>query len=164
MNKKLERDTRAGALAGVCAGLANYLAIDKTWIRLAFVLSVVFSSFLNLGFLGPLLYIILWIVLPVRERFMPPVGPFDVDYRMHNESAEPSEPIPTHLQEPKRDNSDRKTAGLILLVIGVFFLLAQTNLFAWRDLIQFWPVVLIISGLVMIFQSFNRRVDDDPGL
>jgi phage shock protein C len=47
-------------IAGVCAGLAEYLDIDVTLARVGYVL----LSILSAGFPGTLLYIILWIVMP----------------------------------------------------------------------------------------------------
>jgi len=61
--KKLMRDERRKILGGVCAGLAHYFNIDPVWPRLLFALLV-------LGSYGGLLivYIILWIVLPVSNE------------------------------------------------------------------------------------------------
>lgn len=143
MEQKLQRNTRAGAMAGVCAGLAEYFNVDKGWVRLIFILSVVFSSLLNLGFLGPVAYIVLWIILPVKKDFIfqpAQAAPHDVIDRIQ-----------------KRNKNDRKTAGSILLVVGFFFLLFQLNLFYWRDLAKFWPVIFIILGISMIFSSFSPR-------
>src|SRR5579859_2171500 len=59
--KKLVRDQSRKVLGGVCAGLAHYFGIDPVWPRLIFAL-------LTLGYGGGLLvYIILWIVLPVES-------------------------------------------------------------------------------------------------
>ncbi|RKD90608.1 PspC domain-containing protein [Mangrovibacterium diazotrophicum] len=49
-------------LAGVLAGIAEYLDMDPTIVRIIFVLLAVFSA----GFPGLLLYIILWIVIPEK--------------------------------------------------------------------------------------------------
>lgn len=59
-SKKLFRDERRKILGGVCAGLAHYFNIDPVWPRVLFALLV-------LGSYGSLLllYIILWIALPV---------------------------------------------------------------------------------------------------
>jgi phage shock protein PspC (stress-responsive transcriptional regulator) len=54
--KKLER--KAGKLLGVCAGIADYLDVDATVIRLAFVLLFFFAG----G--GVLLYLILALIMP----------------------------------------------------------------------------------------------------
>lgn len=48
-------------IAGVCGGIAEYLGIDPTLVRIAYVLMVLFAGF------GILLYVILWIVMPKSE-------------------------------------------------------------------------------------------------
>lgn len=54
--KKLER--KAGKLLGVCAGIGEYLDLDPTVVRLAFVLLFFFAG----G--GILLYLILALIMP----------------------------------------------------------------------------------------------------
>jgi phage shock protein C len=56
--KKLMRSTSNKMLAGVAAGVAKYLDLDPSLIRVAFVILAL------LGGPGILLYIILWIVMP----------------------------------------------------------------------------------------------------
>ncbi|MFC6998690.1 PspC domain-containing protein [Rufibacter roseus] len=66
--KRLYRDVNRKVLAGVAAGIANYLQTDPLWIRLAFVFLVIgmpFSGGIS-GF-GVLLYIVCWIALPKSE-------------------------------------------------------------------------------------------------
>ncbi len=46
-------------IAGVCAGLADYFDIDPTIVRVVWLLAVLCAG------TGLLLYIILWIVLPL---------------------------------------------------------------------------------------------------
>ncbi|MDE6256119.1 MAG: PspC domain-containing protein [Muribaculaceae bacterium] len=60
--KRLYRDSRNGMIGGVCAGLAEYLNVDVTWVRLVAV-GLCFISLSTLAFA----YIILWIVLPNAE-------------------------------------------------------------------------------------------------
>ncbi len=64
-SKKLYRDNRRKILGGVCAGLAHYFNIDPVWPRVLFALLI-------LGSYGGLilLYIILWIALPVSEELI----------------------------------------------------------------------------------------------
>lgn len=59
--RKLMRDKDDRILGGVCSGLGHYLGIEARWIRLAFLLLFVFWG------TGLLLYIILWIVMPVAK-------------------------------------------------------------------------------------------------
>jgi len=58
---RLYRDTEHGLLAGVCAGIADYVGAERIVIRLAFVVALVF-------FVVPaaLAYILLAIALPKR--------------------------------------------------------------------------------------------------
>ena len=58
MDRKLYRAEEGKMIAGVCAGLAEYFAIDPTLVRLAWVL------FCALGGSGVLAYIIAAIVMP----------------------------------------------------------------------------------------------------
>ncbi len=59
---RLYRDTGDKFIGGVCSGLANYLNLDPTIVRILFAI-VTFGGF---G-MGILLYIILWIVLPPKD-------------------------------------------------------------------------------------------------
>lgn len=60
MSKKLYRSNRNKMLAGVCGGLAEYLNLDPTVVRLGWVL---FSSFWGSGILA---YIIAAIIIPTE--------------------------------------------------------------------------------------------------
>ena len=61
MDKKLTK-SKNKMVAGVCAGLAEYLGWDVTIVRAVYAVLSVFS----VGFPGLLLYIILAIVMPNR--------------------------------------------------------------------------------------------------
>ena len=43
--KKLRRPRTGRMLAGVCAGIANYFALDPTVIRVVYTLATVFTAF-----------------------------------------------------------------------------------------------------------------------
>lgn len=62
MERKLRRSNDQ-MIAGVCAGIAEYLGLDATLVRVAYVILSVLSA----GFPGTLLYIILWMIMP-REN------------------------------------------------------------------------------------------------
>lgn len=63
-NKKLYRNTNDQMLAGVCSGLADYLDLDVTIVRLIFV------ALFFMGGNGFLIYIILWIITPVKPSYI----------------------------------------------------------------------------------------------
>ena len=55
-------------IGGVCAGLANYFVLDPTLVRLIFVLMLLFGGH------GLLIYLILWVVMPLEgEHTNPPI-------------------------------------------------------------------------------------------
>lgn len=72
VKKRLCRDMREGKIAGVCSGLGNFFDVDPSIFRLIFVFLSIFGGlFRHSGgksavlFAFPLLYIILWICMPV---------------------------------------------------------------------------------------------------
>jgi phage shock protein PspC (stress-responsive transcriptional regulator) len=56
--RRLTRSNTDRIIAGVAGGVANYLDVDPTLVRLGFVLLVL------VGGVSPLLYLLLWAVLP----------------------------------------------------------------------------------------------------
>ena len=58
--KRLVRVHEKKVIGGVCTGLARYFNIDVSKVRLAWVL---FSLF---GGSGILIYLVLWLILPLR--------------------------------------------------------------------------------------------------
>ena len=56
-DKKLSRSNNK-MIGGVCAGIADYLGLDPTIVRIGWVLMLFFAGF------GILLYLILWIIMP----------------------------------------------------------------------------------------------------
>ncbi len=61
--KRLMRASKDRMIAGVCSGLAHYFGIDPTLVRLGFLIALLAAG------TGPLLYIILWIVMPASDSF-----------------------------------------------------------------------------------------------
>ena len=61
MDKQLRRSRSNKVIAGVCGGLAEYFGIDAVLIRIVFLLLVFAAG------VSPLLYIILWIVMPQAD-------------------------------------------------------------------------------------------------
>ncbi len=58
--KRLVRVEEGKMIAGVCTGLAQYLGVDVTIVRLLFALLTLFVG----G--GVLLYLILWLIMPME--------------------------------------------------------------------------------------------------
>jgi phage shock protein PspC (stress-responsive transcriptional regulator) len=67
VQKRLMRSRIDKKIGGVCAGLADYFDIDPTIVRVVWLLAIF------LGGTGGLLYIVLWIVLPLAPVTVPVV-------------------------------------------------------------------------------------------
>jgi len=63
--KKLTRSRSDVKIAGVCGGLAKYLDMDPTLVRLVWVMLAIFVGW---GVIG---YIIAWIILPEEPAPLP---------------------------------------------------------------------------------------------
>ena len=121
-------------IGGVCSGLANYFSVDVAIVRVIFALALLcFST-------GFWLYLILWIVMPAST-----MGSTQ-EYVEVNDEGQP-------IQEKPRNNS--MTAGLVLIVAGGCFLLANlVPQFNWRML---WPIALIALGVYLIIPSKDKK-------
>ena len=60
MSRPLMRSRRNRMIAGVVAGLADYLGMDPTLARIIYVV----VSVLSVAFPGILVYVICWILMP----------------------------------------------------------------------------------------------------
>ncbi|MDR1465221.1 MAG: PspC domain-containing protein [Oscillospiraceae bacterium] len=76
MQKKLYRSRTNKSIAGVCGGLAAYLNMDVSVVRILYAVLSLFTS----GFPGLLLYVILWAVVPEEpegyEGYQPGQPPY----------------------------------------------------------------------------------------
>ncbi|MCI5664424.1 MAG: PspC domain-containing protein [Mediterranea sp.] len=63
MEKKLTRSVSDKMLGGVCGGLAEYLGLDSTMVRLGYA----FLSLFTAAFPGIMLYIVACIIIPKKS-------------------------------------------------------------------------------------------------
>lgn len=66
LNAPLRRSRRNRMIAGVVAGLADYLGIDITLARILFVVLSVCST----AFPGVLVYVLFWIFTPQEDDYV----------------------------------------------------------------------------------------------
>ena len=59
----LQRSQNKRILAGVCAGIADWLGWGPTTVRILFVAASVLSA----AFPGIIVYLIMWVLMPLRE-------------------------------------------------------------------------------------------------
>jgi phage shock protein PspC (stress-responsive transcriptional regulator) len=60
--RRLTRSTTDRRIAGVCGGLAEYLNVDPTVVRILFLIAIIVGS------LGLWAYLIIWLVAPEDNR------------------------------------------------------------------------------------------------
>lgn len=128
-------------IAGVCGGIAEYLDIDPTLVRLAFVALVFLGGF------SIILYIAAAILMPIASLTVP--------------EPKPATPLPLVSQWLAL------FFGIVLVLIGLSWLGALAVGFAlpdiWNSLrLLFrvsWPLLLVLVGaaIVVIAASSRRR-------
>lgn len=95
MDKKLTRISDGKMIAGVCTGLAKYLNMDVSLVRIIMVLLTVFTS------TGLIIYLVVWLVAPedksghtgvddLKEQFG--TKPQGQSYDTYQPPAEPQDP------------------------------------------------------------------------
>ncbi len=175
MEKKLFRNEHDKMIAGIASGLADYLQVEVTIIRLLFVLSTIFMAGAGL-----IAYIIIWIIVPVNHDPATRFTKFNDYFNSNNQNASPfgsgstqtnwSQPVnertgktPFETQPDfkfnKANDTGRTVGGLFLLVIGCFFLMRELDLIPdWFRLRNFWPLIFIVLGISIIAKA--RRKND----
>jgi phage shock protein C len=167
MEKKLQRDEHNKMIAGVCAGLAEYLSVDITIIRIAFLLALIFHGG---GFLA---YIIFWIAMPkkiygfnnrgfnnagpgpVADYTVPPQSGAPVDYSVPNPygSFTPPQQGAPFVMPPKKKSNASIIVGVALVAFGSFFLLDNFNILPDWDFDRLWPLIFVAAGGILVFSK-----------
>jgi len=186
MEKKLFRNEHDKMIAGVASGLADYMQVEVTIVRLLLVLSTIFMAGAGL-----IAYIIMWIIVPVNNdpavRFTkfndyfnnnnpntPPFGntnPFGTtpgtgntnwSQPINETEKKPFETQPDFGKMNKSSDAGRTVAGLLLLVIGCIFLMRELDFipdwFTIRNFFKFmWPLIFIALGISIIAKSKRKN-------
>jgi len=98
MMKRLFRSKSDVMIAGVCSGIAKFMEVDPTAVRLAFVL------LLFVGGGGLWIYLVLWIIMPLE-----PTEPADsVDVKEKAEPVEKKKVEATKPAAPPKAGSAKK--------------------------------------------------------
>ncbi len=184
MEKRLYRNEHDKILSGVSSGLAEYLGYDVLLIRILFVLSVPFTG--GIGLLAYIvMWIVLPVNNDPAARFskfneyfqkqgVPPTDPmFNSANAFSNpsnsfertkwntENAGPNFTMPNQPNfnaAPKGNDTGRTIAGLVLIVLGCFFL-AKKFFFipAWFSIFKLWPLVIVAIGISLIFRNKRKN-------
>jgi phage shock protein C len=155
VKSRLERSAANRVISGVCGGIAEYLAIDATLVRVVFVGLALF------GGVGLLLYIVLLVLMPLPGQpapfttSTPPPAAADTTARMEGDSTAtpPATVVPVdpavHAAEAERR---RMAAGYLLIGLGIVFLLSNAGAFRFVQWQFLWPLVLIGIGVLFLVQ------------
>ena len=156
MKSRLERSTANRVIGGVCGGIAEYLAVDPTLVRVVFV----FTAFITAG-LFVLAYIVLLVLMPQPGQPAPftstpppstaadTTAPMDAGFApTASATVAPVDPAVQAAEAERR----RMAFGYVLIAIGVAFLLSNAGVFRFVQWQFLWPVVLIGIGVLFLVQ------------
>jgi phage shock protein C len=156
LKSRLERSNTNRVIGGVCGGIAEYLAVDPTLVRVVFVI----GAFITAG-LGVLVYIVLLILMPLPGQHAPfttPSAPTATTETARME-GDPSVTAPAstvapvdpavHAAEAERR---RMAFGYVLIALGVAFFLSNAGAFRFVQWQYLWPLVLIGVGVLFLVQ------------
>ena len=163
MNRRLYRSRQDSVLGGVAGGVAEYLDVDPSIVRVIWAVLAIVTGGLFL-----VLYIVMWIVVP--EGSPPPIpaaanasppaeGSSDAEAPAQPDASAPAASAPSW--SPDQAPAGRSGLGgavifgLILIGIGAWFLVDQYLPAFDRDLI--WPIALIALGAALLVVSLTRR-------
>ena len=153
MNRRLYRSRRDSVLGGVAGGVAEYLDVDPSIVRIIWAILAIVTGGLFL-----LLYIVMWIVVPESSDFgAAPPGP-GMAGPPPAAPAEPGAAAPAWSGEPPRHRAGSSNGalifGLILIGAGVWFLI--DDYLPGFDRRFVWPVALVVVGLVLLLVAMRR--------
>lgn len=174
MNRRLYRSRTDSVLGGVAGGVAEYLDIDPSIVRVVWAVLAIVTGGLFL-----LLYIVMWIVVPEGPIGSPmgfsstppppsaPASSADADAPAAEGTPAAAADGPSTARAPawgsgwqgttrRRDGSAGAWIfGLILIALGVWFLVDEY--IPSFDSRFVWPVALVVVGVVLLLVSLRRR-------
>ena len=160
MTDRLYRSRDDRMIAGVAGGVAEMLDADPSIIRIVWALLVFLT-----GGIALLVYIVMAIVVPDRPDGMP-VSPTaaatgtadqvepvpEGGWRAPDGSTVPKASSAPAAKRHSRDPGDRTRggliAGLVLILLGAFFLVRQ--FIPSIDLSIWWPTAAIVAGVLLV--------------
>ncbi len=157
-NKRLYRSAKSKVFGGVAGGIAEYFDIDPIIIRLLFVI----IAFAGGG--GVIVYLILWIALPLEPitMFNMNMGSAEATDAGNPEAQSSSDFNPgasdSFKMPVKRENRSGLIGGIILISLGLIFL--ANRFIPTINFGDLWPLLLVVLGGVLIATSFAERKTD----
>lgn len=134
---RLTRSETDKMIAGVCGGLATYLNIDPVLVRLAFVILLFASG------IGIPLYFIMWVIMPRTDTAGQPNAEI-----IQKNFAEMGEKVTSGVGSV----GNPSTVGVILILLGAYFLFTTLGWLNWFNGGLFWPLLIIVLGGYLIIR------------
>ena len=151
MKERLYKSTSDRMLSGVSGGLGEYLDVDSTLVRIAWVIVTIMSAGLGL-----LAYIALVIIVPTRPVSISSASAEDEGLPDDEASTAGESYQAAGRAEESRKRRRSAVIGVVLVVIGGLALGYNLDLFEWLDWGKFWPALLILLGVLLIVRRFDR--------
>jgi len=133
LTDKLYKSNNDKVIDGVCGGLADYLEVDSSIVRILWALAVF------VGGTGILLYIIAAIILPRQDEVVGGNRKYiengDYDYN----------------DTPKKNKDNKKLMGVILIAVGIILTLKRFLVIFDEE--YFLPILLIVLGGFILFKN-----------
>lgn len=148
MENRLCRSNTDKMLGGVCAGLGKYFRVDVTIVRLFFVVLTMVGGF------GPVLYFILWIVLPPEGHVVTPGQSGTLDSEEFKERAGMLRDDFVNAVKAPNQNTAR-FVGIALVLAGGFLILKQLN-FSWLTWLNsgvIWAALILLAGVALLVRG-----------
>ena len=143
-DKRLYKSSENSMLCGVCGGIAEYFDIDPVIIRVIFVFLALVQG------LGILLYLVLLIVIPKK-------GNKDTaEERIEQFTERAEQGVKQAVKEVKKVGffkNSQQLIGVIIVIIGLFFLLGKFFPLSWFRWDIFWPITLIVVGVYILIKK-----------
>ncbi len=152
MENRLIRTQQDRIIGGVCGGLARYLNIEVVLVRLFFVV------FALVGGIGPLVYIILWIVVPSEEQIG---GSTTQVYSVDGEGIKERAEIFKDEFVEMVNRPGKKTGlyiGVALILVGAYIFLKNLNIpwLAWVNNNVILAAMILLAGVALLVVSLKR--------
>ena len=150
MSGRLERSHANRVISGVCGGIAEYLDIDATFVRVVMViLAFPFG-------VGVLIYFVLLFLMPNPGEATPFVRSSGTEQPTVVDPANPMAPAAPRAVDPVAVERRRNGIGLLLVAVGVVFLLGNVGAFRFIDWHYIWPLVIIALGVYLVAQRSRQ--------
>ncbi|MEO8208785.1 MAG: PspC domain-containing protein [Chloroflexota bacterium] len=169
MRDRLYRSRSERVVFGVCGGIADWLDVDPSLVRIAFVLTAV------IGGLGLLVYIVMAFVVPEEPFLAGSTTPSPASFAGSTDAAG-SPPRGSGGEGWATDRAARRAAsrgarrssgsggvvfGAILILVGGWFLARRYLPFLDGDFLG--PLILVLVGILLIGGALRRSKGDGPG-